>query len=166
MLSVLDDALFNIREDVERRVQETACTHKDWPCRKGCDECCRRLASVPRISEEEWRLMAAAIDVLPSGTADIARQRIRASAGAPRPVVCPLLDTGAGTCLIYEARPVACRAYGFYAQRTDVLGCERIKAVGDQSPDVVWGNYAALEARLRSLGPTAELPVWLASEMR
>jgi Fe-S-cluster containining protein len=155
--------LHQIQESVRLRVEEISSAQISWPCRKGCDECCRRLASVPRVSREEWQLIAAALETLPADTVDLVRRRIQALACARAPVTCPLLDTNSGTCLVYEARPVACRAYGFYAEREDVLGCSRIESIGRQSPDVIWGNHAALEDRLGLLGPAASLSVWLAS---
>lgn len=98
--------------------------------------------------------MALAIDRLPGEV----RERIRAGTGR----VCPLLDQEQGACLIYEARPVACRAYGFYAERGQVLGCERIEAIAEAELDVVWGNHAALGDELRQLGEEAGLSEWLA----
>ena len=94
--------------------------------------------------------------------AEVLYHRIRESAAAVRPVVCPLLDTSTGACLIYEARPVACRTYGFYADRNQVLGCRRIEALGDDRPEIVWGNHAAIEERLRALGPEAPIYEYLA----
>jgi len=153
--------LYQIQDEVRARVEEIRSAHGDWPCRKGCDECCRHLASVPLVTAEEWRLIASALDALPARIAERVRQRIRGSSSASRPVVCPLLDVDAGTCLVYEARPVACRAYGFYAERRVVLGCNRIESVSRQATDIVWGNHAALEARMESLGPAAALFEWL-----
>lgn len=154
--------LYQIQETVRLRAEEITSVHTDWPCRKGCDECCRRLASVPRVSAEEWRLIAAALDALPAATAGLVLRRIQESASAARPVICPLLDTDSGTCLVYEARPIACRAYGFYAARECVLGCSRIETAGVRSPDVVWGNHESLEESLDLLGPAATLSEWLA----
>jgi Fe-S-cluster containining protein len=153
--------LSQIQDEVRLRAEEIASTYGNWPCRKGCDDCCRRLASVPRVTREEWLAIATAIDALPTETAKHAKQRIRDSAGLSRPVICPLLDADCGTCLVYEARPIACRAYGFYAERREVLGCSRIESVALESPDVVWGNHAALEERVDRLGPAAELFAWL-----
>jgi Fe-S-cluster containining protein len=153
-----------IREEVRLRAEEITSAHGGWPCRKGCDDCCRRLASAPRVTQAEWQAIAAALEALPAGTGGILRRRIRESASMLRPVVCPLLDLDSGTCCVYEARPVACRAYGFYAERQDVLGCDRIESIGRQSPDVVWGNHAALEERLRVLGPAAEIAHWLGED--
>ncbi|MEI9974280.1 MAG: YkgJ family cysteine cluster protein [Ignavibacteriota bacterium] len=155
------DRLIQIRDTVRLRTEEIARTQPSWPCRKGCDDCCRSLASVPRVTREEWHALSAAVADLPEATAAAALRRIRDSATATRPVVCPLLDTDSGACLVYEARPVACRAYGFYAERESVLGCTRIETIGQGLPDIVWGNHAALEDRLRLLGADAPLWEWL-----
>jgi Fe-S-cluster containining protein len=149
-----------IQEEVRARVDEIISAHRAWPCRKGCDDCCRRLASVPIVTESEWQSIAAHLDTLEQGSADRIRDRIRDSAGASRPVVCPLLDTQSGACLVYDARPIACRAYGFYVERENILGCSRIESIADQSPDVVWGNGSALDGKLQPLGPAAELYRW------
>ena len=156
--------LYQIQDDVRLRTEAIVAAHGGWPCRKGCDDCCRHLAAAPRVTQEEWRLIAHAIGTLSADAANTVRQRIRDSAGATRPVVCPLLDCHSGTCLVYEARPVACRAYGFCAERRDVLGCSRIEWVAGESAEIVWGNHAALEERLQRLGASAELSVWLKSE--
>lgn len=152
-----------IQEEVRLRTQEIISKNETWPCRKGCDECCRRLASLPLVTQEEWHLIARAVDSLPAKTAESIRDRIRASAGMARPIVCPLLDASTGACLVYEARPVACRAYGFYVERQNVLGCSRIESVAQQQKDVVWGNHTAVEDKLHALGPAATLDEWLAS---
>jgi Fe-S-cluster containining protein len=156
--------LHRIQSEIRARVEEITSTHGSWPCRKGCDDCCRQLACVPRVSREEWLPIADAIDALPVEFAKDAWQRIRDSASSVRPVVCPLLDANSRTCLVYEARPLACRAYGFYAERRQVLGCHRIESLSRESPDVVWGNHGVLEERMQRLGPDAELFVWQASE--
>ena len=153
--------LYQIQEEVRMRAQEMSSARGNWPCRKGCSDCCRQLASAPRVAEAEWRPIADAIETLPAEAADEVRKRIRESASKPRPVVCPLLDSVSGMCLVYEARPVACRAYGFYAERRYVLGCSRVESVSQESPEVVWGNHVALEERVAGLGPAAELAVWL-----
>ena len=89
--------LQQIQDEVRLRAEEIASTHGSWPCRKGCDECCRRLASTPRVTQEEWLLIAEAIEAFPAATAELMNQRIRDSAGMLRPVVCPLLDADRGT---------------------------------------------------------------------
>ncbi|MDE3166622.1 MAG: YkgJ family cysteine cluster protein [Acidobacteriota bacterium] len=155
--------LVRIREEVARRAEAIA-DGAEWPCRKGCDECCRKLAAAPRVSEAEWREIAAALEAMDGAGAERVRRRIREAGGETRPVTCPLLDREAGACLVYGARPVACRAYGFYAERDGVLGCGRIAALAEESAQVVWGNHAALGERLRGLGREAALEEWLAAE--
>jgi hypothetical protein len=66
-----------IQQEVRVRAEAIASTHGNWPCRKGCDDCCRRLASVPRVTQEEWQLIATALDALPVHTAELVRGRIR-----------------------------------------------------------------------------------------
>lgn len=148
--------LYRIQEETRRRAAEVEQAHGAWPCRKGCADCCRQLAGEPRVRRAEWEQMAGAIAALPEAV----RERIRQGTGR----VCPLLDTEAGACLIYDVRPVACRAYGFYAEREKVLGCSRIEAIAESAPQVVWGNHVALEEDLRELGDEAGLSEWLARE--
>lgn len=151
--------LYRIEQSIAARVDGILSTRSAWPCRKGCDHCFRHLASLPRVSREEWTRIHAALD-------ESLRRRIRESANARRPIVCPLLDTAAGVCLIYDVRPAACRAYGFYAARDGVLGCNRIEAIAAESRELVWGNHDALERELEALGPAEELSHWLAAEIR
>jgi Fe-S-cluster containining protein len=73
-----------------------------------------------------------------------------------------LLDVERDACLIYDARPIACRAYGFYAERDKVLGCSQIESLARETPDVIWGNHAALDAEMQGLGADAPLSEWLA----
>ena len=159
----MSSRLYQIQESTRVRGEEILAAREDWPCRKGCADCCRHLAAEPRVSLAEWRLVTQAIYALPAEIAEAARQRIRETAGRTRPVVCPLLDQETDACLIYEARPVACRAYGFYAERREVLGCHRIEAIAEQAADVIWGNHASLENDLADLGPAREFSAWLAS---
>jgi uncharacterized protein len=156
--------LVEIQNQVHRRTMEIEAQNHSWPCRKGCSDCCRSLASEPRIAPDEWILLFAAIESLPVETRETIYLGIRESSGAARPLTCPLLDLQTGACLVYEARPVACRAYGFYAERDKVLGCYRIEGIAAQRNEVVWGNHASLDQQLEQLGPTAPLSEWLAAE--
>jgi uncharacterized protein len=154
---------------IERAQQEQGEPREQaaWPCRKGCAQCCRRLAAEPVVTGAEWREVERAIDALPQEVAVAARRRIRERAGMARPVVCPLLEESAGVCLVYGARPVACRAYGYYVERGRVLGCEQIEALAaEQSEAVVWGNQEALEGKTDELGRAAPFSVWLEARAR
>jgi len=152
-----------LQEQIRIRVEQITSEHESWPCRKGCDDCCRRLASVPIVTREEWQAIASHLELLEPETADAIRERIRNSATASHPVICPMLDLDSGTCLVYESRPIACRSYGFYVERESVLGCHRIKLIAEDASDVIWGNSIALEDKLKPLGPVAEIYRWLDS---
>ena len=141
--------LVQIQAGIHSRTSAIEEANLDWPCRKGCADCCRNLAAEPRVSASEW----CEIDRLLN---EEQRHRIRAASGGSR--ICPLLDPDSSSCLIYDARLLACRAYGFYAERREVLGCSRIEAI---SGDVIWGNYTALEARIDELGPRRGLSDWV-----
>lgn len=156
--------LAQLQKGTQLRADEIASAYGAWPCRKGCPDCCRNLASEPRVSPEEWREIAGAILQLPTETREAIGRRIQESSAKSRPVVCPLLDVDSGSCLVYGARPIACRAYGFYADREGVLGCSQIEATARESANIIWGNNAALEERLRELGEVKVLSAWLESE--
>ena len=151
-------ALVELCRDVQTRCEATLVAHPEWPCRKGCDDCCRNLAAVPRLSREEWQRVRQAIATLPESTRIAVLHRLRNLANPQRPLVCPLLDDQTHACLIYEARPVACRTYGFYVERDSVLGCSRIEAMAQERSDVVWGNHQAIADRV---GPTHDISEWL-----
>lgn len=159
------DALTALCRDVEERARSIAARAGGWPCRKGCDACCRRLASVPRLTRPEWDLLSQGCAALPAAVRREVSRRLEGLAVAVRPVVCPLLDLSSGACLVYFHRPAACRAYGFYVQRDAGLYCgiiqERVET--GEYRDVVWGNYGALERRLGELGEARDLRDWFGS---
>ena len=154
------ETLAALDRDIETRVAAIRAAHPDWLCGKGCDACCRRLATLPRLSPPEAERLRAALTVLPA--AEIAAIRARMAHLGPTPnapVTCPLLDPASGACPVYAARPVACRSYGFYVERHQGLFCPEIEArvAQDAYPDVVWGNQAALDTALARLGQTRPL---------
>jgi hypothetical protein len=57
---------------------------------------------------------------------------------------------------------VACRTYGFYAQRDKGLYCKDIETrVADGAlDDVVWGNHDAVDRQLAGLGESRGLTEW------
>jgi uncharacterized protein len=149
--------LYEIQRAVEHRSADIASTHGAWPCQKGCADCCRNLASQPKVSRPEWERIERAILELGAPLSAVLRQRMRESTGK----VCPLLDEQAGVCRIYEARPIACRTYGFYSERDAILGCHRIESLAQESSDIIWGNHDSVLRDLDSLGPAKELAIWL-----
>lgn len=146
--------LIQIQSRIDDRVSATRNSRADWPCAKGCDDCCRSLASEPLLSEPEWLLLQSALTPLLC-------EKIEATANAPRPVTCPLLELSTGACLVYEVRPLACRTYGYYAERDKVLGCYRIESIAAANDTILWGNQAAVERDAATLGPMRPLSQWV-----
>jgi Fe-S-cluster containining protein len=103
----------------------------DWPCRRGCCECCHQRFTVGRA---EWHHVRAAIGRLTKAARREVLRRARAyRAASPesRPP-CPLLDDQ-GACRIYADRPLVCRAFGYsILDRPDggrmALACEPLHA--------------------------------------
>lgn len=156
-------SLFEIHADIDARVGSIREHRPDWPCAKGCDTCCRKLADVPRLTRTEWDLLREGLAALPASQFDEIARKIRALAeGAARPVVCPMLDAASGACPVYAHRPVACRTYGFFVDRDLGLYCRDIEALvaGGRLEDVVWGNHEAIERRLKAFEPVRALTDW------
>lgn len=155
-LAVLDEA-------IDARAGAIRDGHPGWPCRAGCDLCCRSLPTLPTMSEPEWDRVRDAIVALPSDVREAIRARVR-EVPKQAPVVCPLLDRERGQCLVYEARPVACRTYGFFADREAGLHCEHVSRFVDsraESEVVVWGNGEAIHHAMRGFGEPQPLSTWL-----
>lgn len=149
---------------IDAKVSERAAAIKRtfpfWPCAKGCDHCCRSLPHLPLVSAPEWERLTSAIEALPTATRAAVLARIREPAHGK--VICPLLDRERGACLVYEARPVVCRSYGFYSERDAGLHCNRVtEAVHAHEADVIWGNGESLAAELDALGEARSLAAWL-----
>lgn len=155
----MDTLLEILQEEAEARATSAA-RGRAWPCRRGCDSCCRRLADVPRLSEREWESLQVGLEKLSPGAYEDVGRRVRALPGSG-PMICPLLDSE-GACLVYEHRPLACRAYGFYRERDKGLYCHEIEARVDRGDyeDVIWGNAEGLEQRQAQLGEMRDLREW------
>jgi len=162
-------SLIRLHAEIDERVTAVRAGRNDWPCRQGCDSCCRRLADVPELTEQEWLLLRQGLAALPKDRLREIGRGIAALASPPaRPLICPMLDQAAGLCSIYAYRPLACRTYGFYRQRDRGLYCKEIEARVDGGglTDVVWGNHDAIDRRSRDLGEPRALPDWFTlSEM-
>ena len=149
--------------DIDARAAGIVRTHPGWPCRKGCDACCRRLASAPSLTAPEWERLREGLDALPAAVRAAVLARIEAMPDVP-PLTCPMLDREAGACLVYAHRPAACRTYGYYQERDRGLYCQELHGRVDagEFSGAVWGNAAAVEARLRGFGAARGLREWLA----
>lgn len=176
MPQTLPADLSSLHAEIDARVSAIRNERQDWPCGKGCDNCCRQLADVPQLTASEWELLRAGLAALPAQRLDAidravrelaAAEAERAAAGARerRRVVCPLLDADTGCCPVYAQRPVACRSYGFYVQRELGLYCRDIEGqVADGVlADVVWGNHDAIDQQLARMGESRPLTEWFAA---
>lgn len=155
--------LAQLHVDIDLRVQSIREARPDWLCGKGCDTCCRRLADVPQLTLLEWDFLREGLVALPAERLQEISRDVAALIGQQlRPIVCPLLDATTGVCPVYAHRPVACRTYGFYAQRGLGLYCHDIESrVADGTlADVIWGNHDAIDQRLGALGETRALTGW------
>ncbi len=157
--------LTRLHDEIDARVASIRENRPDWLCGKGCDHCCRRLAEIPQLTAAEWDLLKEGLAGLAPDHLRQIGQKMAALAGqSARPVVCPLLDEASGACPIYAQRPVACRTYGFYAQRDLGLYCHDIESrvAAGALADVVWGNHDAIDRQLAGLGVSRPLTAWFA----
>ena len=154
-------ALRILEADIAQRAGSLIQAHAHWPCRKGCDACCRRLAAPPSLTAPEWERLREGIASLPAHAGAEVASRIEAMPAAG-PLTCPFLDRAEAACMVYEYRPVACRTYGFYRERDRGLYCEELHSRVERGEfgDPVWGNAAAIGERLRACGETRTLREW------
>jgi Fe-S-cluster containining protein len=156
---------------VSARVHALQAALPGWPCRSGCDACCKRLARVPELTRVEWELLREALEALPElvraaclRRAELLREQVQRS-GDTGPFVCPWLDEGRGVCLVYQARPLACRTYGFYASHHHDAWCERVaEHVVDARAGLVLGNLDAVERDLsQQAAERRDMLAWLSA---
>ncbi len=155
--------LNQLHAEIAQRVTAITREHPDWPCRKGCGNCCRQLARIPQLTQAEWMLLQRGLMALPEAElAAVARGIASQAVMVPAPVTCPLLDLERDACRVYAQRPVACRTYGFYVQRDKGLYCQDIlqQVERGEREDVVWGNQDGIDRQLASLGDIRALTDW------
>jgi Fe-S-cluster containining protein len=155
-----------LQDSIDARADSCQQAKPDWPCRKGCDHCCRHLAGLPEASLSEWDTVTAAIREIPAEVRLEIAERIlvleQQFERTERPYVCPFLDSQTGSCRVYLARPLACRTYGFFVRQGEGLYCSDIEqGVEDGVYDAVtWGNISWVEAEEKALGPKMDLLTW------
>ena len=159
-------SLTQLHADIDARVQAIRENRPEWPCAKGCDGCCRRLAGAPQLTPAEWSQLREGLATLsPESLRQVSRNMAGLAAvdgERPRHIVCPLLDRSANACLVYAQRPVACRTYGFYVQRRLGLYCHDFESrvAAGMLVDVVWGNHEAIDRQLAGFGEGRPLSEW------
>jgi len=152
MSAVSQQSLQHLDAQIEARVQAIRADRDWWPCRRGCDACCRHLAHPPELSPAEWIRVDAAVTNLPTSIQAVVEQKIEAllrqsvEQTLGTAVVCPYLDEQEGACRIYESRPLVCRTYGFFVARDHDQYCKQIETeVKDRGDDaIVWGHAEAI----------------------
>lgn len=156
--------LTDIYMEIDRRVHIITDTRPIWPCTKGCDDCCRRLAQLPEMTGAEWRVLQQGFGQLDPALRRLVADKLQAlSSRRTEYVTCPLLDEQHGTCLVYAYRPAACRTYGFYVSRDGNRWCEAIQDLDDAGvcDGVILGNHSAIERQLQHrFGKVKSLLEW------
>ncbi len=156
--------------EIEDRCRETAESLPPWPCRRGCDDCCRRLAEPPRLVREEWRRIEIGLQGLAPEVRSEIEDRLVATAELDTgPVVCPFLELESGACGIYDHRPSTCRTYGFYQLRDGAAYCRIVEEHADRDTEaspwaskIVWGRQESIDHRLKqAYGAPIPLRQWL-----
>jgi hypothetical protein len=153
-----------IYADIDQRLQAITAARPNWPCRQGCDHCCRNLAQPPEMTAAEWHAVQQGFVQLSPQTQHEVARRIQALApwqGAP--VTYPFLDETHGACLIYAYRPAACRMYGFYVSRTAHWWCDDIQALYEAGgcDGLILGNHGAIARALQDqCGEVKSLLEW------
>ncbi len=80
-------------------------------CKPGCMQCCIGPFEISQLDARRLRAGLAELDSLDPARAARVRSRAREHAGGDDDL-CPALDPEAGTCDLYAARPITCRAFG------------------------------------------------------
>ena len=93
-------ALEELYQRLEARSASITQERAWWPCRMGCDHCCRHLSDPLPITALEWAVLWEGFQRLPPETQAEIRARVAEweRAGAKRPYTCPFLDPKAGAC--------------------------------------------------------------------
>lgn len=158
-----------LRDKIQQRTQAMNETHGPWPCHAGCDACCHRLGAPPMLTAVEADAVWKAYRALPANTRAEARARVESlRPDAQGHYTCPLLDADRGRCLVYDARPLACRTYGFYAGRDGDYWCEQVDAhLEPRRRTLTCGNQIAMDQdRDAMLGPSTDLVTIFAARHR
>lgn len=159
--------LIELYDEIELRARIAVAEQPVWPCRRGCDACCRCLAQPPEVTAVEWQLMLQGLQALPADTQASIGHKITALARREPDntdcIVCPFLDKAAGACLIYAQRPAACRMYGFYVSRQSNMWCQQIEDLYQAGAldSVTLGNYSAMQRQLgQAFGAGQSIVIW------
>lgn len=147
--------------EVEARASAMKREAPSWPCRAGCDDCCRNLHRSPVLTRQEFERLQQAVKQLGDETRQAVQARLDELSDQDGRVVCPMLDTTEGRCLTYDARPVACRTYGYYRSHSHDAWCDKVQEhVQRTAPACPAGNHDAVERALQSMSTRKALHEW------
>ena len=156
--------LMDLYEQLDRRVEAILSQRPDWPCRLGCDACCRALGQLLEITEAEWNYLREGVAQLPPAVRAACEDAVlTAEPSSAGLYTCPFLNEETGGCRVYQHRPAACRMFGFYVSRIGNRWCNSIQAQDDagELEGMVLGNQDAVEQQLtRLFGPARAISVW------
>jgi Fe-S-cluster containining protein len=108
-IEMRDRALIQI---VDAALAEAARKSGTWlVCRPGCYECCRGPFEITQLDASRLRVGLAELQTHDPEHAARVRARARSSQSGDDEL-CPALDPKAGTCDLYQHRPMTCRAFG------------------------------------------------------
>lgn len=170
MTNLMENNLEIIYLEIADRTGAIKAARPRWPCRRGCDLCCRRLPCPPEVTAVEWDRLYAGFRQLPASTQTAVAQKIRALPDKTVPgqyLTCPFLDEAAAACLVYKHRPVACRSYGFYVSRRSNQWCGQIEEMVNEglAAGITLGNHQALTRRMtKQFGPVKSITTWFTGE--
>jgi len=156
-----------LHERIAERTAAILDAQPSWPCRKGCDTCCHRLARPPELTPAEWAELWEGFLALEPDTRRQIRARVTELAAdvvrGARLFVCPMLARESGACLVYAHRPAACRMYGFYVSRGEGRYCDLIheRVSRGDFDGVLWGNHDAVEREFaQAFGAPISIVAW------
>lgn len=153
--------LIQIHTDIDARVNAIRKNYTNWQCKMGCDGCCKKLAEIPSLTQDEWDLLCIGLNQLSSKILNEITETVTKLEPAQF-IVCPMLDKSLGICQVYDYRPIACRTYGYYVQYDKGLYCHDILEQVDNGElnNVVWGNQNTIDRQLNHLGNSKLLTEW------
>lgn len=144
-------------------------------CEKGCSYCCYQMTAIltPEamylaneiLKRPDWQTITRRLQK--NARKNDGRRDNRAEYFS-RGIPCPLLDTGAGTCMLYHARPAACRYMYVVTPKEDCRfdgGAKEISCHDLSDLEASVWKYSAVREPLNSMPITAPLSIFVLHAM-
>jgi Fe-S-cluster containining protein len=150
------DGLVDLVQVIDAAMSDAVRKSGDWiACRAGCFECCIGPFEITQLDAQRLRDGLAVLD--PERAARV-RRRAREYAGGDDEA-CPALDPEAGTCDLYDARPLTCRVFGPAVRSHGGIGACELCYVGASDGEIA---ACAVELDLSVLDDEHETTVAMA----